>query len=87
MRLLQGSGQPDGVGDVASRDEAILRPGLPAEVLLSAERAHHGDAEGPREHNARYQHSAQRNTAVAVKYLDVAPAEMQFELVGLVRVP
>lgn len=46
VRLLQGSGQPDGIGDVASGDEALLRPGLPAEVLLSAERAHHGDAEG-----------------------------------------
>lgn len=64
MRLLQGSGQPNRVGDVASGDEALLRPGLPAEVLLSAERANHGDAEGPWEHHARYQHLAQRNNCV-----------------------
>lgn len=56
VRLLQGPGEPDGVGDVASRDEALLRPRLPAEVLLPAERAHHGDAEGPREQHAGYEH-------------------------------
>lgn len=54
MRLLQGAGQPDRVGDVEVGDEAVLRPGLSAQVLLPAERAHHGHAERPRELKSGY---------------------------------
>lgn len=37
-----------------SRDEALLRPGVPVKVLLSAKRAHYGHTERPREHHTGY---------------------------------
>lgn len=49
LRLLPVPGRAAGARAVARRDEALLRPALPAALLLPAERAQHGHAEGARE--------------------------------------